>query len=57
MVDGNRQGHWVVRHADGIVYEGPMVDDRRHGRWVRRDSNGYTIILNWVNGVHRRGHR
>ena len=57
MVDGKRQGHWVVRHADGTVMEGPMVDDKRHGDWVRRDSNGYTIILNWVNGVHRRGRR
>ena len=57
LSNGKYHGHWVWSYADGSVHEGPMVDDKRHGDWVRRDSNGYTIILNWVNGVHRRGRR
>ena len=34
FVDGEKNGHWVVRFADGAVSEGPYVDGERHGYWV-----------------------
>ena len=40
LVDGQRQGHWVVRGANGNVWEGPFVDGKKHGDWVLRFANG-----------------
>ena len=38
--DGRKQGHWVLRFADGGVGEGPYVDGERHGHWVLRFADG-----------------
>ena len=38
--DGQRQGNWVVRYADGDVREGPYADGQKQGRWVERYASG-----------------
>ena len=35
-----RNGHFVIREADGDVAEGPYVDGERNGNWVVRFANG-----------------
>ena len=62
VVDGKRDGHWVIRTdkydtAVGPawwVFEGPYVDGKRHGIWVERGTyNGHEKFHNegpYVNG-------
>ena len=40
LQDGQRQGHWDLREADGGVGEGPYVDGKQHGHWVLREADG-----------------
>ena len=53
--DGERNGHWVVRQADGIVAEGPYVDGEPNGRWVVRGADGHVEEGPFVDG-ERNGH-
>ena len=50
LQDGNRQGDWVIRYADGGVGEGPYVDGKRHGRWVLRSADGGVQEGSYVDG-------
>ena len=38
--DGKMHGRWVIRVADGTVWEGPYVDGELHGHWVTHWANG-----------------
>ena len=49
MVDGERNGHWVIRDADGDVAEGPFVDGEQNGHWVIR-SGSFTEEGPYVDG-------
>ena len=40
LVDGQRNGHWVLRYANGNANEGPYVDGERNGHWIVRLANG-----------------
>ena len=40
IVDGKSNGRWVLRSANGDVWEGPYVDGKSNGRWVLRSANG-----------------
>lgn len=48
--NGKRHGDWVLRYADGTVWEGPMVDGKRHGRWVERLADGGVQEGSYVEG-------
>ena len=37
---GKHTGHWILRHADGGVSEGPYVNSERNGHWVIRRADG-----------------
>ena len=50
LVDGKRQGQWVLQRADGGVYKGPYVDGKRHGHWVLRDGDGYVREGPYIDG-------
>ena len=39
-MDGERNGHWAVHFADGIVAEGPYVNGKENGNWVIRWADG-----------------
>ena len=49
-MDGQRQGHWVARRADGRVWEGPVVDGKMHGHWVWRKADGSVWEVPYVDG-------
>ena len=49
-VDGERNGHWVERDADGGVFEGPYIDGKRNGHWVNRYADGLVWEGPWVAG-------
>ena len=53
--DGERNGHWVVRQADGTVAEGPYVDGELNGHWVLRFANGQVDEGPFVDGA-KHGH-
>ena len=36
LVDGERNGRWIIRQADGTVGEGPYVDGKPNGHFVMR---------------------
>ena len=38
--DGKHHGLWVLRNADGDVYEGPYMGGKKNGHWVERFANG-----------------
>lgn len=40
LQDGKRYEKWIVREADGDVWEGSYVDGKRHGDWVWRTADG-----------------
>ena len=40
LEDGRRHGQWVIRFANGDVWEGPFVEGRMHGDWVVRWPSG-----------------
>ena len=40
LVDGEQQGHWVIRYTNGLVVEGPYVDGEQQGHWVIRWARG-----------------
>ena len=40
IVQGKRQGRWVVRNKNGNISEGPYVDGRKLGHWVVRFKSG-----------------
>ena len=40
FVVGKRNGHWVLRYADGEVEEGLYVDNEKNGNWVIRLADG-----------------
>ena len=50
-IDGERNGHWVIRYTDGDVEEGPFVDGARNGHWVTRFADGNIMEGPFVNGV------
>ena len=50
-VDDERNGHWVVRLANGQVQEGPYLDGEPNGHWVIRSADGNTMEGPYVNGV------
>ena len=52
---GKRQGHWVIREADGDVHKGTFVDGKQHGHWVLRFTNGQVEEGPYVDGK-RTGH-
>ena len=39
LVDGEFNGHWVMRDEEGVVSEGPYVDGEKNGYWVTRLPN------------------
>ena len=49
-VDGQENGRWVLRLADGGVREGPYVDGEMHGRWVWRWGDDYCHVEHWQYG-------
>ena len=51
FVDGKEHGQWVIRHADGLVNEGPYVDGNRHGQWVIRYANGNRFEGPYMDGA------
>ena len=53
--EGRRQGHWVVRSADGGGQEGTFVDGKRQGHWVMRSADGGGQEGTFVDGK-RQGH-
>ena len=61
LVDGEFNGHWVTRFADGTVAQGPFVDGEPNGHWVIRDADGDVAEGPMVDGertghwVHRSG--
>ena len=55
LVDGEKNGHWVIRDANGVVTEGPYVDDEPNGHWVIRDADGDVAEGPMVDG-ERNGH-
>ena len=40
LQDGKRHERWVVREADGDVWEGSYLEGKRHGDWVWRTADG-----------------
>ena len=50
LVDGKRQGRWVVRWSDGHVEQGPYVDGVRHGDWYLRAADDRERITRFVHG-------
>ena len=40
LMHGKRNGHWVLRYADGSVSEGFYVDGKENGRWIWRWDDG-----------------
>ncbi|WP_423928430.1 toxin-antitoxin system YwqK family antitoxin [Candidatus Palauibacter sp.] len=40
LVDGKRQGSWVIRFGPARSWEGPFVDGMKHGLWVEPRENG-----------------
>ena len=40
LVDGEYNGHWVLRLASGQVQEGPYLDGEPNGHWVVRFASG-----------------
>ena len=55
LVDGEKNGHWVIRFADGDVAEGPYVDDERNGHWVIRFADGDVAEGPYIDG-EQNGH-
>ena len=55
LQDGKHTGHWILRHADGGVSEGPYVDSERNGHWVERFANGTVAEGPYVDDEHN-GH-
>ena len=55
IVYGKLTGHWVLRYADGDVFEGPYADGKKHGRWVERYADGSVAEGPYVDGVEH-GH-
>ena len=55
LINGKRNGHWVIRFADGNVHEGPYVDGERHGHWVIRHADGSVVEGPYADGK-RNGH-
>lgn len=53
MVDGKRQGHWVMWSASGDTWEGPFLDGRAHGYWVRPSVRGRVTEGLMVHGKQR----
>ena len=49
-MDGEKNGHWVIRDANGAVTEGPYVDDEPNGHWVIRDADGDVAEGPYVDG-------
>ena len=43
MVDDKRNGHWVLRYADGNVWEGRNEDGERNGHWIIRQADGTVL--------------
>ena len=41
MMDGQLDGHSIVRESDGAVAEGPYVNGGRNGHWVWRYPDGH----------------
>ena len=50
LQDGQRNGQWVLRFADGIVAEGPFVDGEKNGQWVLRFPSGNVAEVPYVEG-------
>ena len=50
LTDGKAHGQWVIRDADGDVWEGPFVDGKRHGQWVLRLADGRVQEGPYVDG-------
>lgn len=48
LQEGKRQGHWVIREANGTVGEGPFVRGKRNGYWVLRKADGSVREGPWV---------
>lgn len=40
MVDGERQGDWIMWSESGGTWEGPFVDGREHGQWAMPGLDG-----------------
>lgn len=40
LVDGRRQGNWLIRIAPERSWEGPFVDGMKHGYWIEPRENG-----------------
>ena len=40
VIDGKRNGDWVMRYADGTVGEGSYIDSKQSGHWVFRYADG-----------------
>ena len=51
LEDGKQYGHWVVRHADGGVSEGPYVAGERHGHWVEHHPDATVAEGRFVAGA------
>ena len=43
LQDGELNGQWVIRNANGTVWEGPFVAGERNGQWVIRRANGNVL--------------
>ena len=50
LARGKQHGRWVIRSANGNVYEGPFVDGKLHGHWVFRFANGTVREGPYVDG-------
>ena len=51
LQDGERNGDWIHRHANGNVEEGPYVDGKRNGHWALRYASGQVHQGPYDNGV------
>jgi len=52
---GRKQGYWVVRLANGDVFEGTYKDGKPHGHWIWRLADGVVSEGPMVDG-QRNGH-
>ena len=50
VVDGKRNGDWVLRRANGTEWEGPFVDGKMNGDWVGDFGSGYVWEGPFVDG-------
>ena len=50
LQDGKMHGDWVLRFANGLVWEGPFVDGKMHGDWVFRFADGSVEERSFVDG-------